>query len=87
MTEQPVFEKTFDFTNGYTIEFSDLGDCGLLVKLTDNNGGEDSASIIIPTEEMNKLKTWLANLITKEPMKRNVFRTQRAHHYEGKKGL
>lgn len=83
MTKEPVFEKVFSFTNGYTVAFSDLGDIGVMITLTDNNGDEDNASIILHAEVVSKLRIWLSDiLISQDQKKKNVFRADRAGHYD-----
>ena len=49
------------FQNGYVLEMSDLGDAGIKVGLS--HSMEETATIIIPLDEIEKIKIWLDKLI------------------------
>lgn len=49
------------FQNGYVFEMSDLGDAGIKVGLS--HSFEETAAIIIPLDEIEKIKIWFDKLI------------------------
>ena len=49
------------FQNGYVFEMSDLGDAGIKVGLS--HSLEETAAIIIPLDEIEKIKVWFDKLI------------------------
>jgi len=56
---EPRTIEPFIFKAGYTFTVEDIGDEGIIISMRDQR--EDSATIILPVAEAEKLTVWLAD--------------------------